>query len=359
MSLGFVQEGFQIAFANDIEESCLLTYGLNHPEVPQERIILEDVQDLSNRIREHVEEDIDVVIGGPPCQGFSTANRQRMIDDPRNKLYKEYVNVVKEIQPKFFVMENVIGMNKIASEVVEDFSNVGYNVHHEVLDAWEFGVPQKRRRIIFIGNRIGIDNARVFELIHLNNEKIDKTNLFDAIGNLPELEPLRIKHATDYESEESGFFVKKQNPTDSIANEYLSQINNGREIHHLYNHKSRYNNDRDIEIFSRLNQGDDSLDPKIADIMPYKSRKEIFRDKYFKMVYDLPSKTTHMRFDCNMYIHPTQSRGLTPREAARIQSYPDDYYFKGPYTKTYMQIGNSVPPLMARGIANIIKKKLK
>ena len=127
------------------------------------------------------------------------------------------------------------------------------------------------------------------------------------------------------------------------------------------NHKARYNNDRDIEIFGRMNQGDRSDDPKIADIMPYVRRNGIFKDKYFKLESDKVCKTitAHMKFDCNMYIHPTQARGLTPREAARVQSYPDDYFFRGAYTKTYMQIGNSVPPLLGRAIAQVIKKYMR
>ena len=127
------------------------------------------------------------------------------------------------------------------------------------------------------------------------------------------------------------------------------------------NHKARYNNDRDIEIYGRMEPGDRSDDPKIADIMPYARRNGIFKDKYFKLENDKVCKTitAHMKFDCNMYIHPTQARGLTPREAARVQSYPDDYFFRGAYTKTYMQIGNSVPPLLGRAIAQVIKGYMK
>ena len=102
--------------------------------------------------------------------------------------------------------------------------------------------------------------------------------------------------------------------------------------------------------------GDNSNSPRIKDIMPYKSRKHIFKDKYYKLVNSIPCKTitAHMKFDCNMYIHPNQARGLTPREAARVQSYPDDYLFLGAYTKTYQQIGNSVPPIIGRKIGEII-----
>lgn len=357
MSLGFTQAGFRTIFANDKEESCIQTYAFNHPDVEESKIVLGDIRDLASTVQEYVEnEHVDIVIGGPPCQGFSNANQQPIIDDPRNKLYREYVRVVETVRPQFFVMENVEGMKRIANQVIENFNRIGYTVHYEVLNAIEFGVPQHRKRIIFIGNRIGVNNEELFNEIHANTQNSERTTLYDAIGDLPELQPLRIKNATDYESDECGRIIaENQNPN---ANEYISLINEHRNQYYIYNHKSRYNNDRDIEIFSRLHQGDKSDDPKIADIMPYKSRNDIFKDKYYKMIYNQPSKTmtAHMKFDCNMYIHPTQSRGLTPREAARIQSYPDDYYFKGSFTKTYMQVGNSVPPLMARRIGEVIRQ---
>lgn len=256
-------------------------------------------------------------------------------------------------------MENVRGMYSIAEQVVEDFNKIGYEVHYEILNAVEFGVPQNRERIIFIGNNIGADNKKIFEEIHASNKFKDKTVLKDALHGLRELEALRIKNATEKDTEESGRKID-YNPYLNLENSYTNLINEGRKVQLVFNHKARYNNDRDIEIFGRLFQGDKSDDPKIADIMPYKNRNHIFKDKYFKLENAKPCKTitAHMKFDCNMYIHPTHARGLTPREAARVQSYPDDYYFTGSYTKTYMQIGNSVPPLMSRGIAQIIKNHL-
>lgn len=355
MSLGFNQAGFRTIFANDIEESCIQTYTFNHPDVDVNKIVLGDIKNLSDTVQEFVKnEDVSIIIGGPPCQGFSSANQQRVIDDPRNKLYREYVKVVETVQPQFFVMENVEGMKTIASQIIEDFNQIGYTVHYEVLNAIDFGIPQHRKRIIFIGNRIGINNEELFNEIHFYQQNVNRTTLYDAISDLPPLEPLRIKNATKHESDECGRIITKNH--NSNHNEYITLINENSDQPFIYNHKARYNNDRDIEIFSRLHQGDKSDDPKIADIMPYHNRNDIFKDKYFKMIYDQPSKTmtAHMKFDCNMYIHPTQPRGLTPREAARIQSYPDNYYFKGSFTKTYMQVGNSVPPLMARRIGEVI-----
>ena len=143
-------------------------------------------------------------------------------------------------------------------------------------------------------------------------------------------------------------------------NSYLKLINQNRKINFVFNHKARYASNVNYQIFSILKQGEDGTNKKISHIMPYKHRNHIFKDKYFKLDEKKPSRTitAHLRMDCLSHIHPTQIRTITPREAARIQSFPDDYLFLGPYLKTYMQIGNAVPPIMARSIAKVIKKYL-
>ena len=357
LSLGFTQEGFVTCLANDIQDVCVDTYAHNHPETPRDRIVLGDIKEMVvDRIDVLLKDSrVDIVVGGPPCQGFSMANRQRLIDDPRNKLYKNFVQAVEKVQPSFFVMENVKGMLSVKNQVIEDFESVGYTVAARILNAKDFGVPQNRERLIYIGNRVGIDNEDIFKKIVDLSEKIPNSTLSDALFGLRRLEALRVKNATDLETEESGRridydYIQEQNA-------YLTYINQGKIYPAVLNHKARYNNDRDIEIFRRLAPGDKSTDPKIADIMPYSRRNGIFKDKYFKLEPDKVCKTitAHMKFDCNMYIHPFEARGLTPREAARVQSYPDDYFFRGAYTKTYMQIGNSVPPLLGRAIATVLK----
>lgn len=359
LSLGFTQEDFITSLANDIQECCVDTYAHNHPETPRNKIILGDVKDIADNIKTLVDvTSIDIVVGGPPCQGFSMANRQRLIDDPRNHLYKNYVEIVRKVHPKFFVMENVKGMLSVAKQVKEDFRNIGYSVECHILNAKDFGVPQSRERLIYIGNRLGVDNEMIFNEIFDLSKEIPNHVLGDALFGLIPLEASRIKMSTDSENQTSGFTIDKNKLMQT--NEYINYINQNRKFDFVCNHKARYNNDRDIEIYGRMYQGDKSDDPKIADIMPYKSRSGIFKDKYYKLVENNVCKTitAHMKFDCNMYIHPTQARGLTPREAARVQSYPDDYFFRGAYTKTYMQIGNSVPPLLGRAIARIVKKYL-
>lgn len=359
LSLGFVQTGFTVVLANDIEACCVDTYAHNHPETPRDHIILGDIRNVVSDLESLVSgQQIDVVVGGPPCQGFSMANRQRLIDDPRNYLYKNYIEVVNRVRPKFFVMENVKGMLGVSEQVKEDFERIGYSVECRVLNAKDFGVPQNRERLIYIGNRVGIDNSRIFEqIVDVATASAERT-LGEALHGLRPLEASRVRNSTEVDTESSGRKIEPNMAADT--NDYINQINGGRIVPFVCNHKARYNNDRDIEIFGRLNPGDRSDDPKIADIMPYASRNDIFKDKYFKLEADKVCKTitAHMKFDCNMYIHPSQARGLTPREAARVQSYPDDYYFRGAYTKTYMQIGNSVPPLLSKAIAAIIVKYL-
>lgn len=358
LSLGFTQEGFITALANDIEPCCIDTYSHNHPETPRKHIVLGDINDVIANINDLLRFDkIDVLVGGPPCQGFSMANRQRLIDDPRNHLYKSYIEALKLIKPRFFVMENVKGMLSVADQVIENFWREGYTVSARILNAKDFGVPQNRERLIFIGNRVGCDNELIFSRIQEISAAMPERTLSEALYGLKPLRASRVKNATSAESDETGRMIDR---SAGLGNEYTDAINQGRYSPAVFNHKARYNNDRDIEIFGRLEPGDKSDDPKIADIMPYARRSGIFKDKYFKLEPDKVCKTitAHMKFDCNMYIHPTQARGLTPREAARVQSYPDDYFFRGAYTKTYMQIGNSVPPMLGRVIAQAIKEQL-
>lgn len=363
LSLGLMQSGFKVIFANDIEKSALQTYSFNHPEIEGNKITMGGIEQIAHNISDYIPNNVDIIAGGPPCQGFSMANRQRLIDDPRNILYKYYVESVRELNPNIFIMENVKGMLSVASQVIEDFNNqtkVGYDIAYHVFNAKNFGVPQNRERLIYIGVRKDLTSkitARQIISNILSKYNTSNTVLSDAIQDLRPLKASHKKNSTNTDSIESGSIIELNNNLNPKNKKYLNKINN-RENTIIYNHKARYNNDRDIEIYGRMLPGDKSDSPRIADIMPYKSRNDIFKDKYYKLIYSNICKTitAHMKFDCNMYIHPTQARGLTPREAARIQSYPDSFFFLGPYTKTYQQIGNSVPPLMARAIGEEVIK---
>ena len=372
LSIGFSQNGFRVSFANDFEEVCVNTYKYNHPEIPSNKILKADIRQIVNNIEDYIDEDIDVVVGGPPCQGFSSANQQRIIDDPRNELYKFYLKAIEKIVPKFVVMENVRGMLSVAHQVVEDYENIKaikngvtytYSIKYELLNSANFGVAQSRERLIYIAIRNdvaeskGITPAHIFEEIKQACAKNKVHNLSEALAFIKPLDAPRIKNTNEVDDEKTGKLIDNNQYT-GHDNEYLSQINQGRDIPLVYNHKARYINDINYDIYRKLNPGDDASNEKIADIMPYKHRLHCFKDKYYKLIPDRPSRTitAHLRMDCHSHIHPFQIRAITPREAARCQSFPDDYLFLGAYLKTYMEIGNAVPVLMAKQIANTIKK---
>lgn len=374
LSCGFVQAGFKVSLANDFENVCVRTYRYNHPELPADRMVSNDIRLIIDNIDEYVSEPIDVVVGGPPCQGFSSANQQRIIDDPRNELYKYFVKAIKTILPKFVVMENVRGMLSVANQVVEDYQSIdelrngkkySYKVAYKLLNSADFSVAQSRERLIYIGIRTdiaegkGITPESIFEKIASNNEGNKIHNLREALEYIKPLDAPRIKNMNEVDDENCGKKIDV-NEYNGTENDYLKLINENREIPYIFNHKARFVNDINYDIYRLLNQGDDASDPKIADIMPYTHRLHCFKDKYYKLIADRPSRTitAHLRMDCHSHIHPFQIRAITPREAARCQSFPDDYLFLGAYLKTYMQIGNAVPCLMAKGIASVIKKYL-
>lgn len=372
LSCGFTQAGFRVCFANDSEDVCVRTYRFNHPELPSNSVLKEDIRKIVDNIKDYVKEDIDIVVGGPPCQSFSSANQRRIIDDPRNVLYKYYIETIKKICPKFVLMENVKGMLSVANQVVEDYKAIRiekngrvytYDVSYRLLNAMNFGVAQSRERLIYLAVRDDIAYSKhvtpevLFHEIETACENKAHYNLQSALEFIKPLDAPRIKGMTEVDDEKTGMKIGI-NDYDSCGNDYLNSINHGLKIPYVFNHKARYCSDVNYEIFRRLEPGEDATNPKIADIMPYARRNNIFKDKYFKLYPDRPCRTitAHLKMDCLSHIHPFQIRSLTPREAARVQSFPDDYLFLGAYLKTYMQIGNAVPVLMAKQIANIIKK---
>lgn len=361
LSLGLSKSGFKPVLINEIEPKFAETYYFNH-NLSLDSYFCDDIKELVedvNFLNQERFKDLDLIVGGPPCQGFSMANRQRILDDPRNDLYKQFLKLLGQTRPKFFVMENVRGMMNKADEIIDNFKNIlggDYAIRMILLNARNYGVPQNRERVFVIGTRIeGVDMDELVKEIVKCQAHIKQYVLKDALEGLPKLLPKIEKNKAGLENERIGYKFREGV---EAKNEFLSFIGGSSE--YLANHTNRYNNERDVEIFSRLPQGANSLHPSIADIMPYSSRNHMFKDKYFKMNEIEVSKTitSHMKFDCNMYVHPTQSRGLSPREAARIQTFPDDYVFMGANNIWYAQIGNAVPVKLAQAIGEQIVKHL-
>lgn len=311
-SLGFKSKGFRNIFSIDIDPSSCETYRFNFPE---NNLIEKDIGNLSNtEIIDLIQcTDIDVVIGGPPCQGFSIAGNigRKFINDPRNRLFKEFVRIVEVVKPKYFVMENVARLythNKenTKKEIISDFKKIGYNVECQVLNSADFGVPQIRKRIIFIGTKYKKHN------IEFPKPTIDKyTTVKEAIGKYPELH--------------SG---------------QTSIIPNHIAMSHSY---------QMLEKMSYISDGGDrneipiNLRPKSGD-----SRK------YIRHKSDKPSVC--ITGDMRKVFHYEQNRALTVRELAKLQSFPDNFIFKGNKISQQQQVGNSVPPKMAEAIAKTILK---
>ncbi|WP_228447763.1 DNA cytosine methyltransferase [Chryseobacterium sp. KBW03] len=369
LSQGLINAGFTPAFVNDNYIDALETYYFNH-DLTLNRFYHGDIADLINNIDDyrHFFKGIKLIAGGPPCQGFSTANRQnfeidkeskekRFIEDDRNILYKHFVSLLGIIKPDFFIMENVRGMKKVERQIEEDINNVTaeeYFFNPLILDAQYFGIPQSRIRYILIGGKNFLNIEQIRVRLIAKQDKENRYKLEDALFGLPPIGTNPIKLNTSYESEQNGYNLSKKLLQ---QNDFLHTINNRRTINYLWNHRSRYNNENDLEIFSRLPEGENSLHESIQDILVYKNRKHIFKDKYYKLKKSEVSKTitSHMKYDCHMYIHPDQPRGLSPREAARIQTFPDDYVFRGSLNSWYKQIGNAVPVKLAEIIASEIK----
>lgn len=372
LSLGFVKNNVNVILANDINPTCIETYKFNHPNIGEGQAITEDLKNIVDNIDEYVDTsvDLDFLVGGPPCQGFSSANKRRIIDDPRNELYKYFIKSVNKLVPKFVVMENVKGMLSVAEQVVADFGSIhpsknGKTFHYEtayaVLTSNKFSVAQKRERLIYIAVRNDIIkkfNVSPQNIIQrLENTQLKEFTLNDAIYDLPPISAEFRRNMNEVDNPESGYKITL-NSTDETS---YKELINSQKVKYLFNHKARFLNENNLEIYSRMKQGDDGTAEQIQDIYRYSHRNNKFKDRYFRLYADKPSRTitAHLKMDGHSHIHPFQNRSLTPREAARLQSFPDDYLFLGSYLDTFMQIGNAVPPLLSEAISNELLKYIE
>jgi DNA (cytosine-5)-methyltransferase 1 len=356
LSLGLENAGFNPVLVVDNYKAANKTYLFNRPFLSCDKIISEDIKTVGPNEFSRT----PLVVGGPPCQGFSNANKQRKQGDDRNQLYKFFVKSVASVRPKIFLMENVEGIIPYKGIIKEDFLDIGYKARVFRVNTKDLGLPQHRKRVFFLGidNDISSIHDELFSMFSFNEFAKNTYTLESAIADLPALEAKTLRNSTLIESENWGYTIGKIH----VNKSHYSELLNGHKNFEfpLLNHRSKYNNDRDIEIYSLLKQGEKSDAQSIQHLNPYKSRDNIFKDKFYKMRWDEPSKTmtAHMYYDCHMYIHPTQARGLTPREAARIQGFPDDYLFLGSPNEWYRQIGNAVSPILASFMGNKLKQIL-
>lgn len=299
--------------------------------------------DLSNKF--------DVIVGGPPCQGWSFIGRgklrslgQSMLDlhdDSRNTLYLSYFKFVDFYKPKVFVMENVTGMLKyggenFAEKIAKYFNQKGYNVSWEKVNAKDFGIPQNRERLIFIGVRKDLKITFKFNFL-----KSQKVALKDAISDLPPIKDGSQEWIRNYKNK-------------ATISDYAKQMRLGADQKFIFDHVCKRHNPQDLEAFKFLKAGQ-----KYRELPSHlkRYREDIFSDRYRKLKLNDISGciTAHLSKDQYSHIHPTQARAISVREAARIQSFPDSYYFGGGMTEKFKLIGNAVPPLLAKQIAHALK----
>ena len=318
---------------------------------------------------------VDVLIGGPPCQSFSSLGKAKdekgMKDDPRNYLFESYERILNHFRPKIFVFENVTGLlsAKLGKDMIIDIIlkrlgknyNLISNPHEMVLNSCDYGVPQVRKRVILIGTRKDLDiyPKEIYSGIirtHYNPNSSDEekkgkkkyVTVKDAIYDLPSIKPgegeKKIEHKIDK------------------WNNYLSLIRS-KDENVLLDHVARTHNDNDRKRYFEMSKNKWTF-KELLELKPYlnHNKQRVFNNSYVVQFWNKPARTiiAHLYKDGNQFIHPdhNQERTITPREAARLQSFPDDFVFEGSRTQQYKQIGNAVPPLMAEAISKSIKKVL-
>ena len=374
LSYGLEMAGLECIAAVDFNKIAIETFNLNHkhPVGLNRDLTKFEPEELAEIIGT---KEIDLVVGGPPCQGFSTARTQgganfgkEFVDDPRRDLYKRFLKHVEFFKPKVFVMENVLGINSMGSGIYLTKIQVasralGYSVAPVVLNCWEFGVPQKRIRQLFIGTRVGLPLfmpsrhlRKTHSLEPMDNSVEPVVTLGEAICDLP---PLK---ANDGSKESRYDMALRKKHLKTYGNRYIidqMQVDSASELSW---HVSRPHSERDLRDFLLLREGENSKGAIArGEVMETPYSMESFADKYKRQSrFELCSTiVAHLKKDGLMFIHPTQNRSLTPREAARVQSFPDTFKFSGQRGNVYEQVGNAVPPLAGRAIGLAIKAYLK
>ncbi|MFK5976203.1 MAG: DNA cytosine methyltransferase [Sulfurovum sp.] len=350
LSYGFANdEAFEIVASNEILSDMAKAYSFNHPIVKSYNC---DIKDFGLKNLEEdlgiKEGDIDLIIGGPPCQAFSTVGK-RLIDDPRGQLFQEYYRVLKELNPKVFLFENVKGLlsmqkGELLKTILSLFESLGYKVKYEVLNSADYGVPQIRERVIIIGTKLNQD----FKYPLQTHRDKDDTNIFtqhlkpyltlsEAISDLPFIRS--NEESFEYSSKAQNEFQK------------LMRIDAPEKLH---DHNAPKNNKNLVKLMEALPDGGSPQD--IAEELRPKSG---FKNTYCRLWWERPTPTITRNLSTpssSRCIHPKAPRPLTTREGARIQCFPDSYIFYGSRGSKNLQIGNAVPTILSIALKESIKE---
>ena len=374
LSEGFYKQGYKALLHLELEHVFCETlktrmryYGYSEEEV-ENAVLCADItsENIIDEIDNRVKEEVDLIIGGPPCQAFSSVGRAQSPDsmnsDPRNYLFENYLNILNHIKPKMFIFENVKGILSAHPQGVQIFNIIvremrkTYNIVDDpktiLLNAADYGVPQIRERVILIGVRKDIDyiDARdIYSHIQKTNSESDTSlpqyvTVGEAILDLPKLLP--------------GEGEEKQIIKSDRMNDYLKKVRSSDNV--VYNHVARQHNEADRERYRILSAHKNWQLKDLQEVRPdlVHHDPKHFGNRYTVQESDKPGKTVvaHLYKDGNLFIHPDpeQERTFTVREAARIQSFPDDFIFEGSRTDQFKQVGNAVPPLMAEAFAKTL-----
>jgi DNA (cytosine-5)-methyltransferase 1 len=337
MSLGFSMAGFEPVLAVEYDVSIANAYKKNHSTA---ETIADDIKilDIENTFKKY-QNKVTGVIGGPPCQGFSQKGKRLSINDERNFMFKYFIKVVEYVKPQFFVLENVPNIittldGFFKDEIIDAFKEIGYDVDAKILNAYDYGVPQQRKRAFFIGQKNKLT-------IEFPKEKDFKVSVKEAIYDLPFIDSGERVDFYNYEK-------KPQNDYQQLLRKNTKGI---------YNHQATNHSKVALERLALIPKG------KGREVLPKEHRtKSIYSGTWSRLIEDKPAATITTRFDTpssGLFTHPILDRCLTVREAARIQSFPDSFIFHGTKTSQMKQVGNAVPPLLAYAIAKNIKKSIK